>query len=301
VDDEVDPFKKQRKKAAGMTPQLRGGSFRKMFSSPEESVTSPSDDTTTPAGQKKRTVINKLLSRARANTRDRLTVGHGRTDSDASHTDWGSDSDSSSEQHGRLERQDSVVIHSVAEDEKPRRSVVVPRLPPKMDISAVASSGEGAGPASVEREPPLSGRQRGGAMIAKETPIAATKAIEATMARIYATYEACAKPLQELEAMRREGEDNQVEATASLASLNAAAAKALQSNLADYVEVVEELAEDSLEEKFRFGSDQLVALDDKLTRMEMLVLASIQSSHRDLYLNYAIAALCIGMVLAWLF
>ncbi len=293
-DEEVDPFRKQRKRPVGLTPQLRGGSFRKIFSSPEESVTSPSEDVT--PGVKKKTVINKLLSRARANTRDRLH-GHSRTDSDASReTDWGSDSDESSDTGSRvLERQDSVVIHYEAEEpEKFRAARAGPRVP--LDLAAAAGAASAA-----EEGRPLSGRQRGGAMIVKEAPIAMTQAVQATLARILATYQACAKPLEELEAMRLEGEANQDDTAASLTLLNTAAAKAMQSNLSDYEEVAEELASDPLMNKFRFGNEQLVALDDKLTHMEMLVLASIKSSHRGLYLNYAITALCIGMLLAWIF
>ncbi len=102
--------------------------------------------------------------------------------------------------------------------------------------------------------------------------------------------------------MRAEGEAGQDEASSSLTVLNNRIGKVLaQSSLSEYEEVAEELAADPLMAKFKFGSEQLLDLDDRLSRMETLVLASLKLSRRDLYLNYAIAALCVGMVLAWIF
>ncbi len=312
VDDETDPFKKQKKlRAGGLTPQMRGGSFRKIFSSPEEGTASPSDDST--PGTKKKNVINKILQRARANSRDKLG-GHLRTDSDvARDSDWLDNSDSSSEGKSRtLERQDSVVIHDAEEDEKekPTRAVSLRMLAgrtPKMDLSSnppvvagLPAAQESLGDGHSMRLP--AARQRGGAMIVKETPKAMVEAIQQSLARIYDTFEKCSAPLRELEAMRVEGEAGQDEASNSLTVLNNTIGKVLaQSNLSEYEEVAEELAADSLMAKFKFGSEQLLDLDDRLSRMEMLVLASLKLSRRDLYLNYAIAALCVGMVLAWIF
>jgi hypothetical protein len=137
-DDEVDPFKKKKKQ----TPQLRMGSFRnkKMLSPDDGTLSSPSEDVT--PGTKKK-LINKLLSRARSNTRDKLHPSS--VPSEHSTSDWLDETDSSSEggtslSSRKLERQDSMIIHDVVEENKDKlRSGKTPALP-RLAVGKMAAS-----------------------------------------------------------------------------------------------------------------------------------------------------------------
>jgi hypothetical protein len=172
-DEETDPFKKSKKKQ----PLRMGGSFRgKRLLTPDEGVMSSPSEDATPGTKKK--LINKLLSRARSSTRERLPP----VSADSTGSEWNESDDTSSEDttgamSRNLERQDSVVIHDV--DEKPRAMNLSPGKTPSLPRLPVAKAaqtrgGGGGGGSLTVSEPDLSprllsnsGRLRGDAIVVK--------------------------------------------------------------------------------------------------------------------------------------
>lgn len=129
------------------------------------------------------------------------------------------------------------------------------------------------------------------------------KGIESSIQQVVAMFEEAKQPLAELEAMRLELEQTHNECQQALDRIQDAwiATQNEGADLSEYEYVADELGKDELKPKFRFGTHQLLEMDDRLMRLERIVLATRRRQKSvSVYILYAAIALFIGFAMAYL-